>query len=94
MATFPFLDEDEEAKSPTKKLLKPPTSLKRDFTILSKPTIDPDLVKKIKSENSMLKERLEQAVHLSDMYREQVNTNWDAKYYLVSNASLLTIQNR
>jgi len=63
--------EDEEAKSPTKKLLKPPTSLKRDFTILSKPTIDPELVKKIKSENSMLKERLEQAVHLSDMYREQ-----------------------
>lgn len=29
------------------------------------------VVKKIKSENSALKERLEQAVHLSDMYREQ-----------------------
>ena len=29
------------------------------------------MVKKLKIENGQLKERLEQAVHLSDMYREQ-----------------------
>ena len=36
-----YLVAEEEAKSPTKKLLDPPKPIERDYTILSKPTIDP-----------------------------------------------------
>lgn len=36
-----ILVADEEAKSPTKRLLDPPLPIKRDYTILSKPAIDP-----------------------------------------------------
>jgi hypothetical protein len=59
--------------------------MRKNYDVLSKPAIDPSgmlltfwyfsyvtlVVKKMKIESEALKERLEQAVHLSDMYREQ-----------------------
>lgn len=65
-----------EDKNPISNLLKPVPAarLERDYTILSKPVVDPAVFKKLKYENSTLKERLEQAVHLADMYREQCIT--------------------
>ncbi|CBY14516.1 unnamed protein product [Oikopleura dioica] len=68
---------DQDQKSPTfktsghDKLLSVPSHMRKNYDVLSKPTIDPAVVKKMKIENEALKERLEQAVHLSDMYREQ-----------------------
>ena len=68
-----ILEADLEDKNPISNLLKPVPAarLERDYTILSKPVVDPAVFKKLKYENSTLKERLEQAVHLADMYREQ-----------------------
>merc|ERR1712096_598411 len=65
-----------EEKNPISNLLKPvpQARIERDYTILSKPSVDPSVMKKLKYENSTLKERLEQAVHLADMYREQCIT--------------------
>ena len=66
-------EADLEDKNPISNLLKPVPAarLERDYTILSKPVVDPAVFKKLKYENSTLKERLEHAVHLADMYREQ-----------------------
>ena len=70
------LEANLEDKNPISNLLKPVPAarLERDYTILSKPVVDPAVFKKLKYENSTLKERLEQAVHLADMYREQCIT--------------------
>ena len=68
-----ILEADLEDKNPISNLLKPVPAarIERDYTILSKPVVDPAVFKKLKYENSTMKERLEQAVHLADMYREQ-----------------------
>ena len=68
-------DSDIEIKNPIahQNLLKPPlVNTKHNIyeNISSKPEIDPQVMKKLKYENSTLKERLEQAVHLADMYRK------------------------
>jgi len=64
--------QSEEEKNPPSNLLRPvPAAKSRDWDILAEPAIDPKLHKKLKYENQSLKERLEQAVHLADMYREQ-----------------------
>lgn len=66
--------QEQEEKNPPSNLLRPVPTAKtqnRDYDILAAPEIDPRLHKKIKYENQSLKERLEQAVHLADMYREQ-----------------------
>lgn len=73
------IHSDIEIKNPIahQNLLKPPlVNTKHNIyeNISSKPEIDPQVMKKLKYENSTLKERLEQAVHLADMYREQCIT--------------------
>ena len=63
-------DADNEEKNPTSNLLRPVMNPKeRIYELSEKPAIDPKVVKKLRYENSTLQERLEQAVHLADMYR-------------------------
>ena len=75
LSSILFADSDIEIKNPLthQNLLKPPlVNTKHNIyeNISSKPEIDPQVLKKVKYENSTLKERLEQAVHLADMYRK------------------------